>query len=169
MELSSHVTKSYFPVCHSLVCIQGSDLCSAVLHFNENSCTPCLSVGKMAEKRQKYVPVLLLFHGSLLFFPLNDFWFILDFFLTDHTEIVVLVLFCLRLQQHWISDKWNLMGQIKKKILQCPITVLFQLCLFNLRRFWEDAKSLFNWKVWAWSLLFLLKASQAVGDWGVSN
>lgn len=50
VELSSHVTKSYFPVCHSSVCIQGSDLCSAVLHFNENSCTPCLSVGRWLRK-----------------------------------------------------------------------------------------------------------------------
>lgn len=50
VELSSHVTKSYFPVCHSPVCIQGSDLCSAVLHFNENSCTPCLSVGRWLRK-----------------------------------------------------------------------------------------------------------------------
>lgn len=50
VELSSHVTKSYFPVCHSPVCIQGSDLCSAVLHFNENSCTPCLSAGGWLKK-----------------------------------------------------------------------------------------------------------------------
>lgn len=98
MELSSHVTKSYFPVYHSPVCIQGSDLCSAVLHFNENSCTSCLSVAKMAEKRQKYVLVPLLFYRSLLFFPLNDFWFIFYFFIV-HTEIVVAVIFCLKLQQ----------------------------------------------------------------------
>lgn len=105
-ELGSHVTKSYFPVCHSLVCIQGSDLCSAVLHFNENSCTPCLSVRRWLRKGRNMCQSCY-YSMDHYYFPF-EWLLIYDFFSrTDHTEIVVSVILRLKLQQHWTSDNFR--------------------------------------------------------------
>lgn len=129
VELSSHVTKSYFPVCHSPVCIQGSDLCSAVLHFNENSCTPCLSVERCLRKGRNMC--------QSCYYSMDHYYFPFEWLLIYEFFFIYFFIYN---RSHWncsicevlsqATATWNFRqlkfdGTDKNEILQCPITVLF--------------------------------------------